>query len=493
MKIPSFHTPAQQARLAFFVAFTLAASSLPAAANRLENPADGATYSGIGLFSGFHCGTNNLSIVVDEDTAKEQILRPSYGTERNDTIIECGHADTGFGLLWNYSLFSGGSHTAQAYANGHAFGAKSTFQVVRIDPDKAFVTGLEAEYNINFQGGLRLVWQQSQQSFVIAGIGSGDTASTTATPTDPAKTAATQGAFEVPGDLSSQSGIIVISGWACEAETVTIEIDGGAHTFAAAYGTERGDTQTVCGHKKTGFGVLWNMNLLGPGQHIAVARVDGEVLGSATFTVTEIDGNDDEENDQDFLTGLIGSFPLTGFPEGETTSTITWTQSTQNFVITQVGPASTPTPTPTPTPSGPHCGDGIVDYFLDEECDGGDLDEETCASIYGGSQDDECGGQLACTSECKLDGTACSCDCTEDFDCLLGSPDSTIVECGPTYCVDEICSEDDLEDCECQLDFDGVCYNGTCLTTPVDPGLLETVCFGVDDDGYARCDWCEAF
>ncbi|MGY8805928.1 MAG: hypothetical protein ACKVK6_17055, partial [bacterium] len=51
----------------------------------LENPADGGTYSGIGLISGFHCGTNDLKIVIDEGTAEERVLMPAYGTERNDT------------------------------------------------------------------------------------------------------------------------------------------------------------------------------------------------------------------------------------------------------------------------------------------------------------------------------------------------------------------------------------------------------------------------
>ncbi|MEO2169363.1 MAG: hypothetical protein ABGY42_14840, partial [bacterium] len=336
MKILSFFSLFRLVRLAFFVTLALAASTLPAAANLLENPTDGGTYSGVGLFSGFHCGTNNLTVVVDEGTADEQTLQPAYGTERNDTIQACGHPDTGFGILWNYALFGNGSHTAQAYANGQAFGPKSTFEVVRIDPDQSFVTGLVGDYTVNFQGGIRLVWQQGQQGYVIAGLETGGTASVASATGGLAKAAATQGAFEVPGNGSFQSGIIVISGWACEADNVTIEIDGGTHNFAAAYGTERGDTELTCGHKNTGFGVLWNMNLLGPGQHTAVAKVDGEILGSSTFTVTEIDGNDDEQTDQDFLTGLSGAFPLAGFPENGMTTTVTWTQSTQNFVVTEV-------------------------------------------------------------------------------------------------------------------------------------------------------------
>ena len=108
----------------------------------LENPIDGGTYSGIGLISGFHCGTNDLKVVIDEGTANEKTLVPAYGTERNDTQATCGQTDTGFGLLWNYALFSSGTHTAQAYANGTPFGAASSFDVVRLDETKAFVRDL---------------------------------------------------------------------------------------------------------------------------------------------------------------------------------------------------------------------------------------------------------------------------------------------------------------------------------------------------------------
>ena len=52
--------------------------------------------------------------------------------------------------------------------------------------------------------------------------------------------------LENPQPDSFQSGIGVISGWACEATQIEIAFDGGAPT-TAAYGTSRGDTQSVCG------------------------------------------------------------------------------------------------------------------------------------------------------------------------------------------------------------------------------------------------------
>ena len=509
----------------------------------LENPIDGGTYSGIGLISGFHCGTTDLKIVIDEGTADEKTLVPAYGTERNDTLATCGQTSTGFGLLWNYALFSSGAHTAQAYANGAPFGAASTFNVVRIDPTKAFVRDLSGSLSIpNFPASgqsTQLIWQQAQQSFLINGF-DGVLGSPSEVPSAPPETT-TPGSFEVPGNASFQSGIFVMSGWACEAESVTIEIDGGTHVLTAAYGTERGDTEATCGHSATGFGVLWNYNLLGPGEHVAVAKVDGQVLGSSTFWVTEIDGESDESTDKDFLRDLSGTFDLSGFPSSQQTTSVSWSTSTQNFVVSDVRnsdnpapsptpsgtpeptpdttpeptPDTTPEPTPGPTP-GPtaeptpdpgYCGDGILQ--MGEECDtggtqcppgpeGDDCRLEkfefytTCEEAFGGLDenfDDPCSGALLCGSDCKIDGTACSCNCVGDWDCWL--PDDEFIECNSTYCTPGQCSVEDLEGCECEV-FEA-CHQGSCVTTPIDPSIVDDICLGVDPEfpDVSRCYWCE--
>ncbi|HRV17952.1 MAG TPA: hypothetical protein P5317_08070, partial [Myxococcota bacterium] len=52
----------------------------------------------------------------------------------------------------------------------------------------------------------------------------------------------------------------------------------------------------------------------------------------------------------------------------------------------------------------PHCGNGIVDG--DDQCDGDDFDEQTCAGLgYVG------GGTLGCTQDCKFDTSGCIFDC----------------------------------------------------------------------------------
>ena len=92
------------------------------------------------------------------------------------------------------------------------------------------------------------------------------------------------GYLENPGAASPQSGIGLISGWTCEAEEVEIEIETARGTTVrqrAAYGTERADTEAECGDIDNGFGLLFNWNLLGDGEHEVVAFVDGIELDRA--------------------------------------------------------------------------------------------------------------------------------------------------------------------------------------------------------------------
>ena len=96
------------------------------------------------------------------------------------------------------------------------------------------------------------------------------------------------GYLENPGPNSFQSGIGVISGWVCEADAVVIEMEtagGTVHRYEAGYGTERADTAQrkdgtpLCGDTDNGFGLLFNWNLLGDGEHTIVALVDERGIG----------------------------------------------------------------------------------------------------------------------------------------------------------------------------------------------------------------------
>ena len=134
-----------------------------------------------------------------------------------------------------------------------------------------------------------------------------------------------------PQDGSFQSGIGVISGWVCDAETISIEIDG-ALIFAAAYGTSREDTLSICGDRNNGFGVLVNWNGFGDGTHEIRALSDGQEFGRATVTVTTLG--------TEFLTGASGSFTLSDFPQAGTDVVIAWQETLQNFAIADLQTAS---------------------------------------------------------------------------------------------------------------------------------------------------------
>ena len=129
--------------------------------------------------------------------------------------------------------------------------------------------------------------------------------------------------LENPAPDSHQSGVSVISGWACDAEEIVIEIDD--MSFTAAYGTVREDTQEVCGDTDNGFSFLWNWSNNGDGEHTVRALSDGVEFGTATVTVTTFGTT--------FLRDAQGSYILDDFPTiGEETQ-IKWVESLQNFVI----------------------------------------------------------------------------------------------------------------------------------------------------------------
>jgi hypothetical protein len=64
-----------------------------------------------------------------------------------------------------------------------------------------------------------------------------------------------QTALENPQPASFQSGIGVVSGWACSAQRIDIVFDS-FPPVQAAYGTNRGDTAVACGDTDNGFGLL---------------------------------------------------------------------------------------------------------------------------------------------------------------------------------------------------------------------------------------------
>ena len=135
------------------------------------------------------------------------------------------------------------------------------------------------------------------------------------------------GFVDNPQPDSAQSGIGVLSGWVCEAETVEVELDGVLQQ--AAYGTERTDTESHCGDTDNGFGLLYNWNRLGDGPHTVRVVVDGIEFATLPVTVTTL-GLDDE-----FPTGLTGGTTLVDFPTDGESVWLVWQEAQQNFALAE--------------------------------------------------------------------------------------------------------------------------------------------------------------
>ena len=110
----------------------------------------------------------------------------------------------------------------------------------------------------------------------------------------------------------------------CDAAVVKLEINDGPR-LAAAYGTDRADTAPVCGDRDNGFGLLFNWNLLGDGDHTVRAWADGEEFGRATVIVTTLG--------VEFLQGTHGETLVADFPSLGEAARLVWQQANQNFVL----------------------------------------------------------------------------------------------------------------------------------------------------------------
>ena len=297
-------------------AYTLQVTFLP---GFLENPGAASFQSGIGVISGWTCDAEEVEITLNGEPQEA-----AYGTARLDTEAVCGDSDNGFGLLFNWNLLGDGEHEVVAVVDG-----------VELDRATVTVTTLGAEFLRDVTGTctaadfptmdetVTLAWQQTQQNFVIV-----DGPAPAGTTNRAGR--AGVGYLENPGPHSFQSGIGVISGWVCEGTEVIIELNG--EPQPAGYGTERLDTEEACGDTDNGFGLLFNWNLLGDGEHEVVAVVDAMELGRATVRVTTVG----EGAEAEFLRGVTGECTVEDFPMLGETVTLEWQQNSQNFVITDV-------------------------------------------------------------------------------------------------------------------------------------------------------------
>lgn len=133
----------------------------------LENPQPASYQSGVAVTSGWSC----VGPFVDVSFDGAARLRVPHGSGRADTAPVCGswNTATGFGLLGNLNLLGTGTHSAQLYVNGQAFGGPVSFHVTA--PAGEFIVGASKSTTAaDFPAPGRtttLIWQQSQQNFAI--------------------------------------------------------------------------------------------------------------------------------------------------------------------------------------------------------------------------------------------------------------------------------------------------------------------------------------
>ena len=283
----------------------------------VDNPQPDSAQSGIGVLSGWVCEAETVEVELNG-----VLYQAAYGTERTDTVDQCGDTNNGFGLLYNWNKLGDGVHTVRVVVDGIEF-ATLPVTVTTLGLGEEFPRGLTGEAvlpDFPTDGETsRLVWQEAQQNFALADG-----------PVTPSGTTRdwTWAVLGNPAPGSYQSGVRVISGWVCEAEEVVVEIDG-EHRLVAAYGTERADTAAQCGDTNNGFGLLWNWNKLADGPHTMRLLVDGEEWATAAFTVTTLG--------EEFRRGLVHTGRVWDFPGAGEVVTVEWQEAQQNFVVTGVG------------------------------------------------------------------------------------------------------------------------------------------------------------
>ncbi len=151
-------------RTAFWGAVVVASTSAIANTGSFDNPVDGATSSGVGVISGWHCTAQEIRISIDG----VDMGKAGSGTKMLGTVPVCGHAETGFSLLYNWNNLTEGQHVVSAYADGALLGTK-TITTVK-SAGQQFASGLSRSTVIEgfptSNESTRLEWRQATQSFV---------------------------------------------------------------------------------------------------------------------------------------------------------------------------------------------------------------------------------------------------------------------------------------------------------------------------------------
>ena len=143
-----------------------------------------------------------------------------------------------------------------------------------------------------------------------------------------------QAALEAPNEGQTLTGIGLLRGWACDAETVSVRIDG-HRRIPILVGSPRGDTEEICGTADTGFALLLNWNNLGAGDHTLDLFINSRLYATRTVTVITYG--------QGFFRGLEKEWTIGDWPEPGTDTIIAWNEATQNIEIVGIERTEIPT------------------------------------------------------------------------------------------------------------------------------------------------------
>ncbi len=135
----------------------------------LGTPPDGSTISGVSTISGYHCTSKNIEVFIDGVSYGPA----GAGTQLLGTQQVCGHTDTGYSFLYNFSNLENGQHTISVTADGVPFGT-NTITTVKSGGEQ-WLTGVSKQTKVmDFPHpgqAATLEWVQSFQNFLVTGIG----------------------------------------------------------------------------------------------------------------------------------------------------------------------------------------------------------------------------------------------------------------------------------------------------------------------------------
>ncbi len=312
-------------------------------AGAIEQPRPITVQNGLGMVAGWLCSEDPVVLEIDglpyHPAPMPAPVPPplprvvgSGGSGLPPRAVDpdelCDDTATGFGLPVNWNLLGDGQHTLIAYLDGIEF-ARTLVEVATLGEE--FVHDAHGTCSVpDFplpDHSVSLVWQEAGQHFAL---------SDGQPPPSVGATSASDvlGRLETPAPSSFQSGRGVISGWVCDAEAVSVEIDG--TPYPVAYGTARADTADVCETPAPGFGLSLDWNRLGPGDHEVVALADGAEFGRATVRVTTLGAAFARDAESAFVRGVAGECVVEDFPAPGEAVHLEWQEATQNFVITGV-------------------------------------------------------------------------------------------------------------------------------------------------------------